>query len=182
MMCSMPVVGVKWTGYWAEKGVKVRRAESGSSAAGGACGWKVDGGLQIAAEREGIILALFGPRPDLVGWRRSWAVLALICSRASATCERQPRPVANHMLNLGANNLELSGRGRTAEAKTVALRWLLWVISRNGARGELGVSASFAGLQVILVRGSVASLIWSSPTVQQQRLERFGSAPPGRFS
>ncbi len=36
--------------------------------AGGAAGWSVNGGLQRAAKRDGFVIALFGARPDLVGW------------------------------------------------------------------------------------------------------------------
>ena len=36
---------------------------------GGARGWRVDGGLQPGESRDGRVFAIFGPRPDLVGWR-----------------------------------------------------------------------------------------------------------------
>lgn len=35
---------------------------------GGAHGWRVDSGLQAGPSRDGRVYALFGPRPDLVGW------------------------------------------------------------------------------------------------------------------
>lgn len=35
---------------------------------GGARGWHVEGGLQPAADRDGAVIVLFGPRPDLTGW------------------------------------------------------------------------------------------------------------------
>ena len=35
---------------------------------GAAHGWKVDGGVQPAAPRDGRVIVLFGRRPDLVGW------------------------------------------------------------------------------------------------------------------
>lgn len=35
---------------------------------GGAHGWRVDGGVQPGAPRDGRVIVLFGPRPDLVGW------------------------------------------------------------------------------------------------------------------
>lgn len=35
---------------------------------GGAQGWRVDGGLQPGAPRDGRVIVLFGRRPDLVGW------------------------------------------------------------------------------------------------------------------
>jgi hypothetical protein len=50
------------------KGARSLRAPSAALTAGGARGWKVDGGLQTAAGRDGFALAVFGPRPDLVGW------------------------------------------------------------------------------------------------------------------
>ncbi len=34
----------------------------------GAHGWQVDAGLQPGPDRNGKVFALFGPRPDLVGW------------------------------------------------------------------------------------------------------------------
>ena len=34
----------------------------------GARGWRVDGGPQPGPPRDGKVFALFGPRPDLVGW------------------------------------------------------------------------------------------------------------------
>jgi hypothetical protein len=37
--------------------------------AGGAAGWHVEDGLQRGPPRDGIVRVLFGPRPDLVGWR-----------------------------------------------------------------------------------------------------------------
>jgi hypothetical protein len=36
-------------------------------------GWKVDGGLQPAAERDGTVLAVFGSRPDFGGWMAAFA-------------------------------------------------------------------------------------------------------------
>ncbi|MBI2773751.1 MAG: hypothetical protein HYX56_04575 [Chloroflexi bacterium] len=38
---------------------------------GEARGWRVEGGLRPAAERDGRVIAIFGPRPDLVAWRAS---------------------------------------------------------------------------------------------------------------
>ena len=35
---------------------------------GSAHGWRVDGGPQPGPDRDGRVFALFGPRPDLVGW------------------------------------------------------------------------------------------------------------------
>ena len=34
----------------------------------GAHGWRVDGGLRPGPDRDGQVFALFGPRPDLIGW------------------------------------------------------------------------------------------------------------------
>lgn len=55
------------------KGAKALRAPSAALLPGGARGWKVDGGLRPAAERDGIVLAVFGPRPDFVGWMAAFA-------------------------------------------------------------------------------------------------------------
>jgi RES domain len=49
-------------------GAKALRAPTAALVSGGAGGWKVDGGLKPAAERDGFVVALFGPRPDLTGW------------------------------------------------------------------------------------------------------------------
>jgi len=54
-------------------GARSLRAPSAALIAGGARGWKVDGGLRPAAERAGFVLAVFGPRPDLVGWAAALA-------------------------------------------------------------------------------------------------------------
>lgn len=35
----------------------------------GAHGWRVDGGLRSGPARDGLVFALFGPRPHLVGWK-----------------------------------------------------------------------------------------------------------------
>lgn len=50
------------------RGVRVLRAPSAALTAAGARCWKVDGGLQLAFQRDGNVLVLFGPRPDLAGW------------------------------------------------------------------------------------------------------------------
>jgi hypothetical protein len=49
-------------------GATALRTSSAALMPAGARGWKVDGGLQPAADREGFVLALFGRRPDLTGW------------------------------------------------------------------------------------------------------------------
>jgi hypothetical protein len=49
-------------------GVEALRAPSAALLPGGATGWKVDGDLQPAAKRDGIVIAVFGARPDFVGW------------------------------------------------------------------------------------------------------------------
>ena len=54
-------------------GAVALRAPSAALLPGGARGWKVDGGLQRAAERDGTVLALFGARPDLIGWMAALA-------------------------------------------------------------------------------------------------------------
>jgi len=51
-----------------KNGAVALRAPSAALLPGGAAGWKVSGGLQPAETRDGYVLALFGPRPDLVGW------------------------------------------------------------------------------------------------------------------
>jgi len=49
-------------------GAPALKAPSAALVPGGARGWKVDGGLQPAAARDGVVIVLFGPRPDLTGW------------------------------------------------------------------------------------------------------------------
>jgi hypothetical protein len=55
------------------QGATALKATSAALKPGGARGWKVDGGLQPGAERDGIVFAVFGPRPDLVGWAAAFA-------------------------------------------------------------------------------------------------------------
>ena len=43
-------------------------APSAALHSSGARGWRVEGGLQPGPPRDGKVFALFGPRPDLVGW------------------------------------------------------------------------------------------------------------------
>lgn len=45
------------------------RAPSAALALGAAGGWRVDGGLRRGSPRDPAVVVLFGPRPDLVGWR-----------------------------------------------------------------------------------------------------------------
>ena len=54
-------------------GASAVRATSAALLPGGATGWKVDGGLQPAAERDGTVLAVFGARPDFIGWIAAFA-------------------------------------------------------------------------------------------------------------
>jgi hypothetical protein len=56
-----------------KNGVRVLRAASAALLPGAARGWKVDGGLQPAAERDGTVLVVFGARPDFVGWMAAFA-------------------------------------------------------------------------------------------------------------
>jgi len=49
-------------------GAGALRAPSAALVPGGARGWKVDGGLQPAPDRDGKVIVLYGLRPDLVGW------------------------------------------------------------------------------------------------------------------
>lgn len=51
-----------------DRGVGGLIAPSAALAAGGAHGWKVDGGLQPARPRDGSVIVLFGRRHDLIGW------------------------------------------------------------------------------------------------------------------
>lgn len=51
-----------------KRGAVAVRAPSAALLEGGARGWRVDGGLQPAGERDGTVLAVFGARPDFVGW------------------------------------------------------------------------------------------------------------------
>jgi RES domain len=55
------------------RGAAALRAPSAALLPGTAGGWKVDGGLQPAAERNGTVLAVFGARPDFVGWMAAFA-------------------------------------------------------------------------------------------------------------
>lgn len=53
-------------------GAAAVRAPSAALVEEGARGWKVDGGLHPAGERDGSVLAVFGLRPDFVGWMASF--------------------------------------------------------------------------------------------------------------
>ena len=50
------------------EGAKELRAPSAALLQGGAGGWMVKEGLKPGPSRNGFVFALFGPRPDLVGW------------------------------------------------------------------------------------------------------------------
>lgn len=50
------------------EGVAGLTAPSAALRPGGAQGWRVEGGLRSGPARDGKVFALFGPRPDLVGW------------------------------------------------------------------------------------------------------------------
>ena len=54
-------------------GVAALRAPSAALIPGSAGGWKVDGGLQPAPERDGNVLVVFGTGPDFVGWMAAFA-------------------------------------------------------------------------------------------------------------
>jgi hypothetical protein len=56
-----------------KKGAATLRAQSAALLPGCARGWKVEGGLQPAAERDGSVLAVFGTQPDFVGWMAAFA-------------------------------------------------------------------------------------------------------------
>lgn len=54
-------------------GADALRVPSAALLPGAAGGWKVDAGLQPAANREGTVLVVFGARPDFVGWMAALA-------------------------------------------------------------------------------------------------------------
>lgn len=56
-----------------DQGARALRTLSAALLPGSAGGWRVDGGLQPAAERDGTVLVLFDVRPDLVGWIAAFA-------------------------------------------------------------------------------------------------------------
>jgi len=56
-----------------ENGAQALRAPSAALLPGQARGWRVDGGLQPAGEREGYVLVIFGPQPGFVGWIAAFA-------------------------------------------------------------------------------------------------------------
>jgi hypothetical protein len=60
------------------EGVEALRLPSAAVLRGGARGWRVEGGLQLAAERNGLVFVVFGARPDLSrldsGLRRTTAL------------------------------------------------------------------------------------------------------------
>lgn len=58
----------RWADGQRAQGVEGIAAPSAALVAGGARGWRVDGGLEPGPDRDGMTFALFGPRPDLVGW------------------------------------------------------------------------------------------------------------------
>ncbi|MBI4421899.1 MAG: RES family NAD+ phosphorylase [Gemmatimonadetes bacterium] len=51
------------------RGASGLEAPSAALLPGGAAGLRVEGGLAAGRTREGRVVVLFGPRPDLVGWR-----------------------------------------------------------------------------------------------------------------
>jgi hypothetical protein len=63
------------------------RAPSAALRPGGAAGWRVEAGLRRAAARDGQVIVLFGPRPDLVGWP------ATLAGHPPATLLPQVRPL-----------------------------------------------------------------------------------------
>jgi hypothetical protein len=68
-------------------GAAAMRAPSAALRPGGASGWTVDAGLRRAAARDGAVIVLFGPRPDLVGWP------ATLAGRPPTTLLSQVRPL-----------------------------------------------------------------------------------------
>src|SRR5262249_47882147 len=63
----------KRPGDCANNGAVALRTPSAALLPGGATGWKVDGGLQPAAGRDGTVLAVFGAHPDFIGWMAVFA-------------------------------------------------------------------------------------------------------------
>lgn len=55
------------------QGVRGLVAPSAALLPGGARGWRVAGGLRPGDARDGRVFVLFGPRPDLTGWRATIA-------------------------------------------------------------------------------------------------------------
>ena len=58
----------RWARALRRKGAEGLVAPSAALFPGGAHGWRVDAGLQPGPARNGRVFALFGSRPDLVGW------------------------------------------------------------------------------------------------------------------
>ncbi len=56
-----------------ENGATALRTPSAALLPGGARGWKVQGGVRPAVERDGTVFAIFGPRPDFIGWMAAFA-------------------------------------------------------------------------------------------------------------
>jgi hypothetical protein len=69
-------------------GAPALRAISAALLPGGARGCKVDGGLQPAGNRDGIVLAVFGARPDFTGW------MAAFTGRPRTDLVRRVRPLS----------------------------------------------------------------------------------------
>ena len=80
-------------------GAAAMRVTSAALLPGCARGWKVDGGLQPAAERDGTVLAVFGVRPDFVGWMAAFAARPrsdlLVRVRHFQPAIRRPRDFPN---------------------------------------------------------------------------------------
>ncbi len=55
------------------RGAKALRAPSAALLPGDARGWKVDGGLHPGSDRDGTVFAVFGTRPDFIGWVAAFA-------------------------------------------------------------------------------------------------------------
>jgi hypothetical protein len=54
------------------RGTEGFTAPSAALVRGGAHGWRVEGGLHPGPERDGAVIVLLGPRPDLVGWEAAY--------------------------------------------------------------------------------------------------------------
>jgi hypothetical protein len=69
-------------------GATALRAPSAALRPGGSAGWIVDAGLRRAPARDGAVLVLFGPRPNLVAWP------ATVAGRPPAALLAHVRPLS----------------------------------------------------------------------------------------
>lgn len=55
------------------RGATALLAPSAALTAGGASGWRVDGGFVAGPRRDGVVVVLFGRQPNLIGWSATHA-------------------------------------------------------------------------------------------------------------